>query len=250
MSDEALEASSPAATPSHTISRGSAIAEVVLCSGFPTQIFLTQVLLAFGMVPFDETGQLTMAYVTMLTFADSAMLFALMIWLLKRHGENPATVFIAAPSGRREAVLGLLLIPVAGALVIVVLSGVRALFPWLHNVPRNPLEALITTTSDAVLMGIVAIVGGGVREELQRAFILHRFRQRLGGASVGLVVFSTAFGVGHLVQGMDVAVTTGVLGFFWGGVYLRRSSIIAPVVCHAGFNAAEIVRHVVFGSGP
>ncbi|MBI3264851.1 MAG: CPBP family intramembrane metalloprotease, partial [Acidobacteria bacterium] len=79
-------------------------------------------------------------------------------------------------------------------------------------------------------------------------FILHRFEQRLGGATAGLMLFSTAFGAGHLLQGMDVAVTTAVLGFFWGGVFLWRRSIIAPVVCHSGFNAAEIIRYAVFGS--
>lgn len=231
-----------------TLSRGAALAEVILCSGFPTQIFLTQILLAFGMLPFNDRGQLTIEYVTILTLADAALLTALMLWLLARRREHPAGVFAAAPSEPREAALGVLLIPVAGALVVAVLSALRTLVPWLHNVPHNPLEALISTRSDAVLLGIVAIIGGGLREELQRAFILHRFRQRLGGATVGLVVFSAAFGAGHFVQGMDVAVTTGVLGFFWGGVYLWRRSIIAPVVCHSGFNAAEIIRYAVFGS--
>lgn len=253
---DASHGASPAPEPAQPVdetpaglSRGSALAEVILCSGFPTQIFLTQVLLAFGVLPFNDRGQLTIQFVTTLTLADAALLTAVMLWLLSRHREHPARVFTAAPSEPREAALGVLLIPVAGALVVAVLSAVRALVPWLHNVPHNPLEALISTRSDAVLLGIVAIVGGGFREELQRAFILHRFRQRLGGAAVGLVVFSAAFGVGHFVQGMDVAVTTGVLGFFWGGIYLWRRSIIAPVVCHAGFNAAEIIRHVVFGSG-
>ncbi|MBI4477948.1 MAG: CPBP family intramembrane metalloprotease [Acidobacteria bacterium] len=240
-----LSPTTPSAAP--PLTRGGALAHVLLCSGFPTQIVLTQILLGLGMLPFDARGQLTTAYVTTLTLVDSVMLIALIFWLLARHHERPADVFIGARSVAREAALGVLLVPIAGALVIAVLSGLRALVPWLHNVPRNPLEALIQNPADAVLLGVVAVIGGGLREELQRAFILHRFRQRLGGPTVGLIVFSSAFGAGHLVQGMDVAVTTAVLGFFWGTVYLRRGSIIAPVVCHAGFNAAEIVRHVVFG---
>jgi membrane protease YdiL (CAAX protease family) len=31
---------------------------------------------------------------------------------------------------------------------------------------------------------------------------------------------------------------------FWGFVYLRRGSIIAPVVSHAGFNLAQVAKHV------
>lgn len=250
MSDLPIEESPPAAAPprEHRLSRWGAIGDVILCSGFPTQIFLTQILLGFGVPPFDDSGQLTMRYVTILTLADSVLLAAIIFWLVRKRGETPASVFTAAPSTKREAILGVLLIPVAGALVVAVLSAARALMPWLHNVPHNPLESLITSKSDAALMGVVAIVGGGFREELQRAFILHRFEQRLGGAAVGLIVFSMAFGLGHLVQGMDVAVTTGVLGLFWGAIYLRRRSIIAPVVCHAGFNAAEIVRFAIVGS--
>ena len=56
------------------------------------------------------------------------------------------------------------------------------------------------------------MVAGGLREEVQRAFILHRFERHLGGAAIGLVVFSVAFGLGHLVQGRDAAVITGLLG--------------------------------------
>jgi len=75
--------------------------------------------------------------------------------------------------------------------------------------------------------------------------VLHRFRQYLGGAWLGVVLFSAAFGLGHMVQGSDVAVTTAVLGAYWGVMYLRRGSVMAPMVCHAGFNAAEIFRFVL-----
>ncbi len=92
---------------------------------------------------------------------------------------------------------------------------------------------------------MLVIVAGGIREELQRAFLLHRFEQHLGGARVGVVVLSTAFGLGHYVQGWDAVVTTGVLGAFWAVLFLDRRSSIAPVVSHAGFNSLEILRVVI-----
>jgi membrane protease YdiL (CAAX protease family) len=76
---------------------------------------------------------------------------------------------------------------------------------------------------------------------VQRAFIRHRFEQYLGGAMTGLVIFSVVFGLGHLIQGRDAAIATGLLGAFWGIVYLRRRSIVAPVFCHALFNLTEVV---------
>jgi membrane protease YdiL (CAAX protease family) len=89
------------------------------------------------------------------------------------------------------------------------------------------------------------MVAGGVREEVQRGFILHRFDQFLGGAAAGVIVFSVFFGLGHLEQGFDAAIATGTLGAFWGVVYVRRRSIVAPMVSHAGFNLAQLAKYFV-----
>ena len=93
-----------------------------------------------------------------------------------------------------------------------------ALAPWLHNVPTNPLESMAGTAAGAAVLGVVAIFAGGVREELQRAFLLRRFEQHLGGAVVGVVVLSVAFGLGHIVQGWDAVVTTGAGRILGGAV--------------------------------
>ena len=129
------------------------------------------------------------------------------------------------------------------ALVLVALTSTLLLqvAPWLHNVTENPLEALIDSPAAAAAFALVAVIAGGVREEVQRAFVLRRFETHLGGPVVGLILFSVAFGLGHLVQGRDAAIVTGLLGAFWGIVYLRRRSIVAPVICHAGFNLTEIL---------
>ena len=126
---------------------------------------------------------------------------------------------------------------------------IRTFAPGLHNVPENPLEALATGgAAGAALFGVVAIVAGGVREELQRAFLLHRFERHLGGATVGVVVLSTAFGLGHALQGWDAAIATGALGAFWAILYLRRRSSVAPMVSHAGFNSIEVLRVAMGGA--
>jgi membrane protease YdiL (CAAX protease family) len=125
------------------------------------------------------------------------------------------------------------------------LSIVLLVAPWLRNVPRNPLEDLLTSSGHRLLFGVVVIVAGGLREEVQRAFILHRFEQRLGGGYLGLILFSVVFGLGHLDQGRDVAIATGTLGAVWGSIYLWRRSIVAPAVSHAGFNVLEILRHAL-----
>jgi membrane protease YdiL (CAAX protease family) len=80
-----------------------------------------------------------------------------------------------------------------------------------------------------------------LREEIQRAFILHRFDQRLGGGLVGVIAFGIAFGLGHYVQGWSVVIITALLGMLWSVVYLARRSVIAPMVSHASFNLIEVI---------
>ena len=92
---------------------------------------------------------------------------------------------------------------------------------------------------------VVVIVAGGVREELQRAFILHRFEQRLGGIHLGLVLFTIAFGALHADQGIDVSIAVGLLGLIWGLIYIRRRSAVLPIVNHAGFNALQVFQGVM-----
>jgi membrane protease YdiL (CAAX protease family) len=147
----------------------------------------------------------------------------------------------------REAIVGLLLVPAVFLMVVVLLNVLRIAAPWLHNVPTNPLEQLAATPGQAALFALVAILAGGVREELQRAFLLRRFERHLGGVTVGIVVLSVAFGMGHVVQGWDAVITTGTLGAFWAVLYVRRRSVIAPMVSHAGFNTIEVVRVAIVG---
>jgi membrane protease YdiL (CAAX protease family) len=130
---------------------------------------------------------------------------------------------------------------------VAVLAGIQRFAPWLHTVEHNPLQDLIRTPRDAAVFAVVVVVAGGIREEIQRAFLLRRFEQWMGGAGVGVVVTSVAFGAGHLVQGADAAIATGLLGAFWSVIYLRRRSAVAPVVSHAGFNLLQLAQF--FGSG-
>jgi membrane protease YdiL (CAAX protease family) len=60
-------------------------------------------------------------------------------------------------------------------------------------------------------------------------------------------VISIAFGLGHLMQGWDAAITTATLGAFWAWMYLQRRGSVGPIVSHAGFNSLEILRVAVIG---
>lgn len=220
-----------------------ALFEVLLCSSVPTQLVVASLLAAFGLAAQTPNGGLSSEFVLLLSLGDSVLLIGLMLLLLRVHGESPWTLWRGHRPARSEALLGLALVPLVFAMVVVLLLLIRQYLPWLHNIPDNPLEQIATGGArDAAILGVVAVVGGGVREELQRAFLLHRFEHHLGGPTVGVVVLSTAFGLGHLMQGWDAAIVTGALGALWAVVYLRRRSSVAPIVSHAGFNGLEVLR--------
>jgi len=224
-----------------------ALAETVLVSGFPTQLFLAVLLHFAGVKAFDAAGHLSFTFVVTLSLADAVLVVLLILAFLAAHGESPRVLFLGTRPPVREAWLGVLLVPVVFFGVAAIVATLRVWLPSLHNVTRNPLEALLAERRDTWLFLLVLVFAGGLREEVQRAFVLRRFEQYLGGAAVGLVLFSLAFGAGHLEQGHDVAIATACLGFFWGVVYLRRRSIVSTVTSHAGFNLVQAVWFLTMG---
>lgn len=224
-----------------------AILEILLCSSVPTQLAIGAILRAAGWAPADASGRLSLPFVFVLSLSDTVVLVVIMVLLMRAHGESAIRLWIGDRPVGREVIVGLLTVPLVFVMVGVMLNALRLIMPSLHNVVTNPLEQMAATPGQAVMFSLVAIIAGGVREELQRAFMLHRFDQYLGGAAVGVLVLSVAFGLGHIVQGWDAVITTGTLGAVWAGIYLRRRSSIAPVVSHAGFNSLEILRVAVVG---
>jgi membrane protease YdiL (CAAX protease family) len=239
----------PAARPILRVDRIAAVIEVVLCSGFPSQLLLIAVLGGFGYRIHAGDGHLSPPFVFTLSLADAIVVVGLVLFLLRAHHESVRSVLLGNRSVLREAAVGIVLLPVVFFLVLAVLIAVLTLAPQLHNVPRNPLEDMLRNRRDALIFGFVVMVAGGVREEVQRGFILHRFEQYLGGGALGVVLYSALFGLGHLEQGYDAMIATSVLGVAWGVTYLTRRSIVAPMVSHAGFNIAQLAKYLMFAVG-
>jgi len=224
-------------------SRSIALLEILICSDYPTQFALAATFAAFGFTPGPD-GTLSLAYIVALSLIDTVFLVGLILMFLQAHGESARELFLGARPVGPEARHGVALIFLALLVAAAVMLTIQQLVPSLHNVEHNPLHDMIKTPGQTALFALVVVIAGGVREELQRAFILRRFEQHLGGPVVGVIVASIAFGAGHYVQGADATVATAFLGAFWAIVYLRRRSVVAPMVSHSGFNLIEIVLFV------
>lgn len=242
-----------------------AAVQVFLVCGIPTQLVVFLALIGTGSAMGTDGSTLTgdpakisLEFFAMASLFDTALIAILIRVFLAMSGEPTHDVFLGGPrqpagsnlgSERRriarELGLGLALIPFLWLGVVAVMYAITTWLPWLHNVPKNPLEAYMDSPLKAGVFLIVVMLAGGVREELQRSFILHRFDQSLGGAWVGLATFSVAFGLFHLQQGIDVAIVVGLLGVVWGLLYIRRRSVVAPMVSHAGFDVAQVLQQLV-----
>jgi membrane protease YdiL (CAAX protease family) len=233
------------ATASPVLSRWSAALQVVLVSGIPTQ-FVAAAILALGLgMPLLDANGVSFEFVAVVSLVDTAIVAVLIRIFLSLSGERSTDVFLGSRPVLGEALRGLAWLPLVFVGVTCLVLIIRAVAPWMHNVETSPFEAFLKTPRQAAIFLVVVVLAGGVREELQRAFILHRFDQRLGGARVGLLLFTLAFGAFHLDQGYDVALAICALGLFWGLTYVQRRSAILPMVNHASFNAAQVIQIMV-----
>lgn len=234
----------PAVRAIQPIDRVAAFIEIVLCSGFPTQILLIGLMMTAGMRMQTADGRLSPPFIFALSLGDTVLVVGLVFFFLIAHRESPRQVLLGNRPVLREMLAGIALVPAVFVVVLLILMLILGFAPHLHNVERNPLEDMLQTRGDALIFGIVVMIAGGVREEIQRGFIIHRFATFLGGGLVGVLVYSAVFGLGHIEQGYDAAIATGTLGAVWGVTYVLRRSIVAPMVSHGVFNLAQLIRYV------
>ncbi|HRV08219.1 MAG TPA: type II CAAX endopeptidase family protein [Acidobacteriota bacterium] len=199
--------------------------------------------LAAAAVGYDPNLFLTTieGFVSLLTL--EAVVTLSLIWILLRWREQDLSLLSRIPRNwKTELVLGAAVVPVLFLIVVMVTGLVRSLAPGWTTL-ENPLLDLVTSPSDAWLLVLSSIFVGGFKEEIQRAFVLERFRENLGGPWVGLILWSVFFGYGHALQGIDNAVAAGVLGLVFGWLYLSRGCLVAPITAHATFNTCTVLLY-------
>ena len=131
-------------------------------------------------------------------------------------------------------------------LLLVINFGVAFIFQQYlpkYSLQKNPLTEIIQTPQQLALFIFAALIAGGIKEEIQRAFILNRFGRYLGGAGLGLILWSLAFGAGHYVQGVQGITIATIYGFLFGVIYLLRGSLTAPIVAHSAYDTMALLAY-------
>ena len=169
----------------------------------------------------------------------------LIIAVLKIHRESIRRIGLHWNRWKSNIAVGLAVVPLLLVVNMAVIWIFQAYLPQYYT-EVNPLTENVRTFGQLCLFIITAIFAGGIQEELQRAFILDRFDRYLGGAGVGLVLWSIAFGLNHYVQGAQGIVTAGIFSIIFGSLFLIRRSLLGPIVAHSIYNALILLGYWSF----
>ena len=221
--------------------RLQAIVEILLLSGlFSTPLAAAILSPFYGKRVGLLTRDATMLCVFLLLEAGITLLILTVI--LKAHRETIGGLGLKRDRWKFNLLLGFALVPFFFLINAIAEHIFRVYLPR-YNLEHNPLFEIIHSPGQLVFFIFSALIAGGVKEELQRAFVLTRFRRYLGGAWIGLVLWSFAFGAGHYVQGVPGITIATLYGFIFGIVYLLSGSLIAPIVSHGAYDTLALLAY-------
>ncbi len=224
--------------------RIQALFEVFLLSGLISSFLAA---LPFAALGSNRSGLLMsdVRFMAVFLLLESCITFSLLALILKYHKESIRSIGWKWNRWKPNMFLGLALVPVLFMINAIVSFALRTYLPQFYT-ERNPLTEIIHTPQQLALLIFSALVAGGIKEELQRAFILNQFRRYLGGAGAGLILWSLAFGAGHYVQGVQGIFIATVYGLIFGIIYLISGNLIAPIVAHCAYDTLALLGYWLF----
>ena len=197
-----------------------------------------------------HAGPSSLAQLVRISSIEGLATFLLVSVLLWLGRETPKDLGYQPERLGRQILMGL-----GSGLAILVVTGIAlpslfaSYFPQSHG---TGFEGLAPSPWNLPVMVLVGILGGGFIEELQRVFILTRFRNIWGrpGLLVGLVLEAGVFGLGHFYQGWGGVVTGALSGLLFALVWLRKGRIIEAMVAHACMDVVAFGLGALLGQGP
>ncbi len=225
------------------VDRLLAIFEVLLLSGLPSSSIALSLFHRKSVEFLINDPKILSAFLLL----EAGITFLLLTIVLKAHGETFVSLGLQWDRWKPNLLIGLALVPLLFLINTIVVFVFHVYLPKYY-LEQNPLTGIIHTPQQLALFIFSALVAGGIKEEFQRAFILCRFGRYLGGAGLGLVLWSIAFGAGHYVQGMQGIAIATIYGLVFGITYLVSRSLIAPIVAHGAYDTIALLAYWFFSS--
>ncbi len=221
-----------------------ALLEIILCSGLLTGLNAV-LLLRWSGVP-DHSILTQSRYLALLGGLEAVQVLFLIGIFLRWNRQSLVLLTGNFRRWRQEALLGLSLVPLLLGSNLLLGFLFEQYFPPWHS-ETNPILELVRTPGDLALFLFIGLAVGGIKEEVQRAFILQRFRDDLAIPGFGLVAWSLLFGYGHLLQGVDSATGATLFGLIFGFCFLWRKNLIASMIAHCLYNSFILIGYWYWG---
>lgn len=197
---------------------------------FETAVFLAVLLPWMGFTMIGAPEDLGFPVVAVVIIVHDLALTVLAVYLVWRNGEGVGAIGWIRRRAVREILIGVaLFIP-----MLIAISLVEALFRSVGFAePARPPSYLLPhggfDYATAVLLAAIVAVA---EETIFRGYLLRRFIQVTGSRWLSVALTSTLFALGHAYQGPLGVVAVGAIGVILALVYLRRGSLMAPIVMH------------------
>jgi uncharacterized protein len=238
--EEPVQIPAPATPEMTWVDRVQALFEVLLVAGLLSSLLAS---LPFALNPTTRANLLVDIHViSAYILLEAGLTLGFLFLVLRANRERLRDYGLFGKQWRTNVFWGLSVVPLLLMLNFVVSVAFQHFFPRSY-MESNPLMELIRTPRDLALFITMALIAGGIKEELQRAFILRRFQTHLGGAWLGLVLWSVFFGLGHYFQGTQAILAAGLFGLIFGLLYLARRNLVAPMVAHGVYDTLALLGY-------
>ena len=165
------------------------------------------------------------------TICRDLSLVGLILFFLWQNQESLARIGWKTTGLLRETLIGVALFPfIYGTATLIELAGLDEGLSGLGTHLPSFLTPL--GPSQYILAFLMVVVVAIAEETIFRGYLLLRFTNTSGSATVAVLLSSLVFAIGHGYEGIAGLITVGTLGLMLALIYLWRRNIVAPVIIH------------------
>jgi len=178
-----------------------------------------------------KQGGLSFVFVALSTILRDLALVGLIVFFAWRNGEPLERIGWTFKNGWNNFALGIVLFAPFFFGIGLIESILLAMG---FSAPSTPLPSFLSPNGAAeFLLAIVLVLVVAVAEEtIFRGYLVLRFKAVTGSSAAAVLLSAVIFSLGHGYEGSVGVITVGVMGLVLALIYLRRQSLVAPVVIH------------------
>lgn len=193
----------------------------------------------FGPAIFSYTESCSFLIMALITMVRNLGLTTLVFFILKARGEPLDSIGWTSRDLKKKILIGFLLFPLFYFSVALVLD----LSTWLG---LNHLEDMPSSLTPhnfwEILLGFLLVLVVALAEEIIfRGYLLKRFQEITQSTTLGVLLSTLLFALGHGYEGSAGMVTVGYIGLVFSLLYLWQRSLIIPIVLHFFTNFLPMV---------